>query len=193
MTPKRAQRETRAFWALRSARLSGVVDEPVVQIRSLEPGDEVAYNTYLLEGVRRHPHFLRISVEDIERSPFSTQGNVDRVTLLAAEGEQWLGVGSLERELGRSKRRHIAWVMRMLVLSPGRGIGRLLLRELQLRGQAMPGVEKLNLTVVLENEAACHLYRSQGFVEFSREVDAFRYQGLGSTELSMSCRCGPLA
>lgn len=31
--------------------------------------------------------------------------------MLAHEGARWLGVGTLEREQGRAKRRHVAWIV----------------------------------------------------------------------------------
>ncbi len=74
----------------------------------------------------------------------------------------------------------------MFVSSPGQGVGRSLLRALTAHGLALRGVEKLNLTVAAENRAAVHLYQSEGFVEFARELDAFRADGQSCTELSMT-------
>lgn len=162
-----------------------------VKVQPLTPADAQRYNAFLSAGCERHPDTLRISAADISAAPFATHHSAESCTLVAlsAEGE-WLGVGTLEREQGRAKRRHIAWVLRMYVAEPGRGIGRRLLRELKTLAADMPGVGKLNLTVAAHNAVAVELYRSEGFREFSREDDAFRAAGQSISELSMSCRLG---
>jgi ribosomal protein S18 acetylase RimI-like enzyme len=152
----------------------------------LGPSDAHRYNAFLAEALRRHPLTLRISPEDVSARPFETTAASDRVTIVAQTSETWLGVGSLEREQGRTKRSHIAWLVRMIVAQPDQGIGRLILRELKRRALEMPGVEKVNLTVAADNPAAIHLYESEGFIAFSREPDAFRDDGTSVTELSMS-------
>lgn len=155
-------------------------------VRRLEAAETDAYNAYFTDGARLHPRTLRIAPDDIITAPFVVVGS-DRATLVALDGAgAWLGVGSLERELGRIKRRHVAWLVRMLVTDSGRGVGRRLVRELVDEARRLPGVTKLNLTVAADNAAAVHLYLSEGFVEFSREPDAFRVEGDSITELSMS-------
>jgi ribosomal protein S18 acetylase RimI-like enzyme len=93
----------------------------------------------------------------------------------------------VERESGRAKRRHIAWVLRMYVSADaaGAGIGRKLLERAVARARELPGVHKLNLTVAAHNERAVGLYRSVGFREFAREEDAFR-DPLPRCELTMA-------
>jgi GNAT superfamily N-acetyltransferase len=168
-------------------------DEPaMIELRALREDDQARYNVFLSRGVELHPDTLRIAGDDIARSPFSTAPTADALTFAAVEldadgAERWLGVGSIERETTRLKRRHIAWVMRMFVSEPGRGVGRTLLRELVGRAAAMPGVTKVNLTVAAHNAAAVHLYSSEGFREYSREGDAFRAGERSVVELSMSC------
>ena len=160
-------------------------------VRLLQATDSARYNEYFAQGADAHPDTLRIARDDIARAPFATAPTADALTFAAVEldttgAERWLGVGSLERETTRVKRGHIAWVVRMLVTEPGRGVGRSLLRELCARAEAMPGVTKLNLTVAAHNQAAVHLYASEGFREFSREADAFRAGGRSVVELSMA-------
>lgn len=155
-------------------------------VRKLEAAETAPYNAYFADGARLHPRTLRIAPEDVTAAPFVVVGP-DRVTLVALDSAgAWLGVGSLERELGRIKRRHVAWLVRMLVTDSGRGVGRRLVRELIEEARRLPGVAKLNLTVAADNAAAVHLYSSEGFVEYSREPDAFRVEGDSVTELSMS-------
>lgn len=149
--------------------------------------DAHRYNDFLRAACVQHPDTLRFAPADVDAAPFSVPSADEGCTLLAlSPSGDWLGVGSVERERGREKRRHIAWVLRMYVATPGLGIGRALLRELKREGLQLEGVNKLNLTVAAHNAAAIELYRSEGFREFSREEDAFRSGGRGITELTMS-------
>jgi L-amino acid N-acyltransferase YncA len=157
------------------------------RIEELGAADAARYNAFLSEGCERHPDTLRIAPGDIAAVPFATAASSEGCSLVArAASGEWLGVGTLERERGREKRRHVAWVLRMYVATPGQGVGRALLRELQRRAAALPGVSKLNLTVAAHNQAAVGLYRSEGFREFSREADAFRSRQGPTEELTMS-------
>jgi GNAT superfamily N-acetyltransferase len=159
-----------------------------VRFVPLTPEQGPRYNAFLSEGCLRHPDALRIAPADIAAAPFALLDSSEGCTLAAlSEAGEWLGVGTVEREQGRAKRRHIAWILRMYVAVPGRGIGRALLEQLKLRATGMVGVTKLNLTVAEHNAAAVGLYRSLGFVEFSREPDAFCAGPHYVTELSMSC------
>lgn len=147
------------------------------EIQELCAEDAPAYNAFLLQGVLEHPDSLRIGPGDIARAPFRTERGPEQVTLLARDAQgAWLGVVTLEREQGREKRRHVAWVLRMYVrrASGGQGIGRALLRAAMARARALAGVSKLNLTVAEHNARALALYESEGFVRIGREPDAFR-------------------
>jgi GNAT superfamily N-acetyltransferase len=155
-------------------------------IEPLSTADTNRYNEYFSKGTIAHPTTLRIDAADIAKTPFSTTLTTENQTVVARMGDVWLGVGSLEREVTRVKRRHIVWVVRMLVTESNQGVGRALLRELKRRAALMPGVTKVNLTVAAHNQAAVHLYESEGFTIFSRELDAFRFDGTTIDELSMS-------
>jgi ribosomal protein S18 acetylase RimI-like enzyme len=159
-----------------------------LELRTLVAADAALYNDFFAQGARAHPDTLRISPADIAAAPFVTAPSERGSTLVArgADG-QWQGVVSVEREAGREKRRHVAWIVRMYVpaTSAGRGVGRALLRAAIARARELPGVSKLNLTVAAHNARAVHLYESEGFVTFSREVDAFR-DPEPRTELTMA-------
>ena len=148
-----------------------------VSMRRLTEADAAEYNAFLKRGVGAHPDTLRIAAEDFEAAPFSTAPTEDAVTFATFCDEGvWLGVVTIERESGRAKRRHIAWVLRMYVDAShaGSGIGRALLRAALDRAAEMPGISKVNLTVAAHNEPAIALYVSEGFEPFAREEDAFR-------------------
>ncbi len=164
------------------------MSRPSFEISALTAVDAATYNDFLRRGVLAHPDTLRISPGDLERTPFSTHDGPEGSTFVArSPSGAWLGVATVERESGREKRRHIAWVLRMYVLAEasGAGIGRTLLERAIARARELPGVQKCNLTVAAHNERAVRLYAGLGFREFSREPDAFRDLE-PRTELTMS-------
>jgi ribosomal protein S18 acetylase RimI-like enzyme len=157
-------------------------------VRSLRVDEAVAYNDFLRIGLEAHPDTLRISVADLEAAPFRTEATAETMTLVAVRDDgSWLGVTTVERERGREKRRHVAWLLRMYVDAAvsGAGVGRALLRAGIAKARAMHGVSKLNLTVAEHNQRAIALYTSEGFRVFGREEDAFR-DALPRCELSLS-------
>jgi len=159
------------------------------KLRALTGYEASAYNTFFADGAKAHPETLRITPGDMSAKPFATAETEDAVTLVAQDASgQWLGVVSVERELGREKRRHVAWLVRMYVSqsTSGKGIGRELLRAGIQRARRMPGIAKLNLTVAASNARAVKLYESEGFRTFSRETDAFRNGTQSLEELTMT-------
>ena len=167
-----------------------------IRIRRLEAADAAAYNAFFTDGTRAHPDSLRITGGDIAASPFSTEPTPEATTFaaIAKDADAWLGVVSVERERGREKRRHIAWLVRMYVAgsSAGQGVGRALLRAAVARARELPGVSKVNLTVAASNDRAIQLYQAEGFRTFSREPDAFRNDRHPVDELTMSLTLAPL-
>lgn len=159
-------------------------------LRALVASDAPAYNDFFRQGVLAHPDTLRISPGDVAAAAFKTDHGAEGTTFVAEDTTgNWLGVVTLEREQGREKRRHIAWVLRMYVAASGAGagVGRALLLIAIARARALPGVEKLNLTVAAHNARAVRLYESVGFATFGREEDAFR-DAVPRAELSMSLK-----
>lgn len=157
------------------------------RITPLTAADADRYNALVIAATKRHSDTLRMCEEDVVSVPFSTTQTSEAVTLVALDDNgEWLGVGSLEREQGRLKRRHVAWVVRMIVTAQGAGIGRAILRALKQHATTLPGVTKVNLTVASHNERAVQLYTSEGFVEFARETDGFYDGERAVTEVSMS-------
>ncbi|MES1184664.1 MAG: GNAT family N-acetyltransferase [Myxococcales bacterium] len=161
-------------------------DDDIV-LRALTAEDAPRYHEFLLQGVRTHPDTLRISPADMAAAPFKTEHGTEGTTFVAERAGQWLGVVTLEREQGREKRRHIAWVLRMYVAqnSAGAGVGRRLLQAALARAGELPGVAKVNLTVAAHNARAVGLYESEGFRAIAREEDAFR-DPEPRTELTMT-------
>jgi len=156
-------------------------------LRALTGDDRARYNEFIRQGVLAHPDTLRISPADIAGAPFKTEHGDEGTTFVTERAGHWLGVVTLERESGREKRRHIAWILRMYVAegSSGSGVGRGLLRAALQRARELPGVAKVNLTVAAHNARAVGLYESEGFRSFAREEDAFR-DPEPRTELTMT-------
>lgn len=146
---------------------------------SVEPlvgADAPAYNQFFRQATLEHPDTLRISPADIAAAPFKTEHAEGTTFAARDDAGRLLGVVTVEREAGREKRRHVAWVLRMYVArsSSGQGVGRALLRAALTRARELPGVAKVNLTVAAHNGSAVGLYESEGFQTIAREPDAFR-------------------
>jgi len=159
------------------------------ELARLNAEDAPAYNAFLTRGVQQHTDTLRISPRDIEAAPFATASPESATFVARGQEGAWHGVVTVEREQGREKRRHIAWILRMYVTSgsAGAGVGRALLRRAIEHARELPGVDKLNLTVAAHNQRAVALYESEGFRSFAREEDAFR-DAEPRVELSMTRR-----
>lgn len=165
--------------AARYLRVKQDMATPTVFLRDVTAEETKEYNDFFRAGVLAHPDSFRIVLEDFAESPFDPSVSANGFTLLATtvDAEKWLGVVSVERESGRAKRRHIAWLVRMYVAesAAGQGIGRQLLRAAIAQARTgLDGVEQLNLTVLAGNEPAKRLYLSEGFTVFAQEPNALR-------------------
>jgi GNAT superfamily N-acetyltransferase len=159
-------------------------------VQLLQRSASETYNAFLLRGVREHPDTLRIAEIDILTAPFGTRPTAEVAVFALNDGDgAWHGTVAVERERGRAKRSHIAWLLRMYVPREcaGRGVGAALVVHAIEHARTLAGVEKLNLTVAAHNERAVALYQRRGFIEFAREPDAFR-DSAPRVELSMSLR-----
>ena len=161
----------------------------IVEIKS---GRDFDYQNFFLRGLREHEDFFRISPDDEFQAEFPTRNRADSFTLGAVSdggrGEKLIGVVSFEREgARREKLRHKGLLFRMYVdkNASGRGIGKLLIREVIARAEALGDIEQINLTVVGANERAKGLYESFGFETFSIETKAIKYKGKYFNEETM--------
>ena len=158
-----------------------------MKIVEITSENEFDYRKFFLQGLLEHQDFFRISPDDeLRAAMFPTQNEPDSFTLGAisdddsGEDEKLLGVVSFEREgATREKLRHKGLLFRMYVAktAAGRGIGKILIREVIDRARALGDIEQINLTVVGANERAKGLYASFGFQSFSVEKNAIKYKG----------------
>lgn len=159
----------------------------------LTDADRVPYQAFLTIGLRSHTDAFRLSVQDEAGTGFPTRGTADSFTQAAINTNtgDWLGVVSFARDGDtREKLRHKGLLFRMYVSpeSAGKGIGRALIQAVIDRARRLPDMEQINLTVVASNERAIGLYTSFGFVPFSREERAIKYNGQYFDELTMALR-----
>src|SRR5690606_38273549 len=125
----------------------GLADEctmsaPEPLVRLLTAAESERYSDFFAAGARAHPDTLRIAPEDIECAPFSTASTDDSATFVAEAADgSWLGVCTVERERGRLKLRHVAWLVRKFVSAhvSGRVVGRALLARVIVRDAAVTG------------------------------------------------------
>ena len=163
------------------------------QLIDLTDADTVAYQAFLIPGLRSHTDAFRLSAQDEAGAAFPTKGTADSFTLAAVDTAtgHYLGVVSFARDGDtREKLRHKGLLFRMYVSpeSTGKGIGRALIQAVIDRTRKLPNLEQINLTVVASNERAIGLYASFGFVPFSREERAIKYNGAYFDELTMALR-----
>jgi RimJ/RimL family protein N-acetyltransferase len=149
--------------------------------RLLNPSDAKRIWELRAEALQQNPEAFATSYEEfiqrdnpLERikENLTTQGNF---TFGAFENEELVGVVSLLQE-NALKIRHRANIYAMYVTPKmrGCGIGKALLLEAIKKASAIPGIEKLNLSVVSTNEKAKKLYITLGFEVFGKEEKALK-------------------
>lgn len=102
----------------------------------------------------------------------------------AFEGNKLIGWCDLRLTHRESAKHRAELGMGLLREYRGHGIGRRMLEKLI---QAAPahGVEKLELVVIADNEAAIYLYKSVGFKEEGRLLNYRKFQGVYTDAINM--------
>jgi RimJ/RimL family protein N-acetyltransferase len=154
-------------------------------IRPLDAADAAAFQALRLRGLRESPEAFGSTYEEEAGIPLD---EIAARLARGAEGEDvvfgalddgvLVGVAGLRRDRHR-KARHRAHVWGMYVApeARGRGLGRALLESLIAHARTLPGVERLTLSVVPDNQAARSLYLHLGFVSYGLEPRAYRLDG----------------
>ncbi len=142
-------------------------------LRLLETADDAAYRKLWVEALTSHGQFLRTSLLDEVTQGISTAFTSDSFTLGAFRDGALVGITSLRRD-SLERLRHKALLFRMFVHpgASGHGIGKLLVRELLVRAEAVGDLRQIYLTVLATNERAQRLYASMGFRGYANEPDA---------------------
>jgi RimJ/RimL family protein N-acetyltransferase len=158
-----------------------------ISVRRLGPADLGAYKQLRDEALRLHPEAFTSDHEtEQRRGPESYLGRLGlseplggSFLLGAFEGqpgkEQLIGALGLERET-RSKTRHIAWLIALMVLPAhtGRGVGRELVARCIEQARTATGLEMIVLSVTASSERVVRLYERSGFERYGMIPRAVR-------------------
>ena len=156
-----------------------------MQIRRLVAADAREYWETRNMGLREFPDAFTTAYEEglaapPERLVARFGGGVSDDFVLGAfpARDTLAGYAGFQRE-PRLKNRHKGTLVGMYVLPAFRRqqVGRLLLERLIDEVRALPGMERLNLTVTQTNEGARTLYLQAGFVAFGVEKSALKTGG----------------
>lgn len=157
-------------------------------IRRLAPADLGAYKALRDEALRLHPDaFSADSETEAARTPESYLGRLGLTDPLGGTaligafvsgpqgGERLVGSVGLERET-RSKLRHIAALINLVVLpqQQGLGLGRKLVEACIAEARRAQGLEMLTLSASAHSEQALRLYESAGFRRYGLLPRALR-------------------
>jgi len=152
-----------------------------MKIRSLTSVDAEDYWELRLEALQQNPEAFATTYEDAikRKDPIkrvaTNLGASSSITIGAYVENKLVGVMTLSKE-DLEKMSHKVNLVAVYVTPRMRGqkVGDALLKKVIQSAKQLPGVEKINLTVVTTNKAAIHLYEKQGFKTYGLETKAMR-------------------
>lgn len=164
-----------------------------IQIRAFTPADAAAFQQLRLRALAEAPVAFASSYEEECDQPLANVAQrlspaPDRCVLGAFAGDAAVGMVGLQRE-GMKKLAHKAFIWGVYVAPEHRrsGTGQLLLKAALQRAAAMPGMQRVNLSVSAANAAAKALYDRMGFVAFGLERGYMCLDGELHDEVHMAC------
>lgn len=156
-----------------------------MDIRKLRKADAEAFWNIRLRALRDSPESFGASYEEILERGIAgvAQGlrkrhsTPDDVTFGAFEGTTLVGIAGFRQE-EEAKKRHkgVIWGMYVPQELRGKGIGKALLQAAIAYAKTLPGLEQINLSVVLTSKEARHLFISLGFETYGLERRALKLQ-----------------
>lgn len=150
-------------------------------VRELTPADAEAYRSVRLRALHEKPPAFG-SLPEVEPNLTETAARLvksdDRCFFGAFQGEQLIGIIRLSRYSAPNEK-HRAYLGGLYVLPPFRchGCGRALVRKALSHAANTPGIKRVNLTVVTQQELAIRLYQSFGFRIYGTEQETFSRDG----------------
>ena len=148
-----------------------------MQVRLLLPADAAAYRAVRLLALKESPPAFGSLPEDepdLSQTAARLAASDDRCFFGAFVGGQLVGVVRLSRYEAPNEK-HRAYLGGLFVLPAFRrtGCGRALVLAALNRAANLPGLRRVNLSVVAGQEAAIRLYQSLGFSLCGTEPEAF--------------------
>jgi ribosomal protein S18 acetylase RimI-like enzyme len=156
-----------------------------LEIKLLDSSDAQKYWALRLEALKQNPEAFLTSYEDaIKRDNpidqvahnFTTDGNY---TFGAFDQEELIGVVTLLQE-SAEKIKHRANIYAMYVTpkKQGSGVGSALMAAAINKAKTIKAIEKINLSVMANNEKAKNLYSKLGFTVYGFEENALKVNGV---------------
>ncbi len=151
-----------------------------VSVRVLTPADAEAYRSVRLRALHEKPPAFGSLPEtepDLSKTAARLAESNDRF-FGAFQSAQLIGIIRLPRHSAPNEK-HRAYLAGLYVLPRFRrhGCGRALVREALSWAVKTPGIRRINLTVVTQQEAAIGLYQSLGFHTYGTEQETFSRDG----------------
>jgi L-amino acid N-acyltransferase YncA len=154
-----------------------------MEVRILKEADAEAFWNIRLRALKDNPESFGASYEEILERGIAgvTQGlrkratSSDDATFGAFDGKTLVGIAGFERE-EETKKRHkgVIWGMYVPQELRGKGTGKALLQAAIAYAKTLPGLEQINLAVVLTSKEARHLFISLGFETYGLERQALK-------------------
>jgi RimJ/RimL family protein N-acetyltransferase len=159
------------------------------KVRVLTFADAEAYREVRLQALHEHPPAFGSIPEDepsLSETAVRLVASDDRCFFGAFQDEQLIGIVRLSRyEAPNEKHRAYLGGLYVLPLFRRNGCGRALVEQVLSRSRSVseresadiPGIRRINLTVVTQQEAALRLYQSLGFQIYGTEQETFSRAG----------------
>jgi RimJ/RimL family protein N-acetyltransferase len=164
-----------------SKKFDSQISSDPIEVRVLTAEDAAAYRVVRIAALHEHPPAFGSLPEDepnlIETAERLVESD-DRCFFGAFQDDRLIGILRLSRYEAPNEK-HRAYLAGLYVLPPFRriGCGRLLVKQALNRATKLPGIGRINLTVVTQQIAAIYLYQSIGFRIYGTEQEAFSRSG----------------
>lgn len=153
-----------------------------ISVRRLLADDAAELLRLRQAALRARPDAFLSDADDEAASPEAyaarIDGSDDNLVVGAFAAGRLVGMGGFRREARRKQRhRSSIWGMFVEPAWQGQGAGARILDALIAHARAQPGLDQLQLGVVVGNDAARRLYLSRGFQPYAIDPAALRLDG----------------